>query len=77
MSQVTSPDTARWIGYGSGSLALLRYDDVRTADDPRTTLLAFLESAYRAGAGAAGWDVAELTSSWCPSPLELEALKGG
>ena len=34
--------------------------------DPRRTLLAFLESAYEAGAGAAGWDVASLASSWCP-----------
>ena len=37
-----------------------------TAGDPRATLLAFLESAYQAGASAAGWDRADLTSSWCP-----------
>jgi Family of unknown function (DUF5996) len=63
------PDTARWIGYGPGSLALLPYEEVRTAADPRTTLLAFLESAYRAGAGRAGWDMDELASSWCPDWL--------
>ena len=25
-------------------------------------------SAYRAGAAAAGWDTADLASSWCPDP---------
>jgi hypothetical protein len=60
------PGEAFWADQGTGSLALLRYDVVRAAADPRRTLLAFLESAYRAGAGAAGWDAADLTSSWCP-----------
>jgi hypothetical protein len=39
-----------WIEAGSGSLALLPYETVRTAGDPRATLLAFLQSAYEAGA---------------------------
>jgi hypothetical protein len=30
-----------------------------------------VESAYRAGATAAGWDTDELTSAWCPNPAEL------
>ena len=47
-------------------MALLHYDDVRTAQDPRATLLAFLESAYEAGAQAAGWDRGGLASAWCP-----------
>jgi hypothetical protein len=34
--------------------------------DPRGTLLAFLESAYRAGAHASGWDADDLESSWRP-----------
>ena len=59
---------ARWTEQGAGSLAILPYDVVRTAADPRATLLEFLESAYQAGAGAAGWDTAELMSSWCPLP---------
>ena len=63
-----SPPQAAWVEQGTGSLALLRYDDVRSSDDPHATLLAFLESAYRAGAGAAGWDTAALVSSWCPDP---------
>src|SRR5256714_284380 len=65
-SRPLQPDGAHWVEQGAGSLALLPYEAVRTAADPRRTLLAFLESAYRAGAGAAGWDTAELTSSWCP-----------
>jgi hypothetical protein len=62
------PPDAAWVERWTGSLALLPYDAVRTAADPRATLLAFLESAYQAGAGAAGWDVADLASSWCPEP---------
>jgi hypothetical protein len=60
------PAEAFWADQGTGSLARLPYQVVRTAADPKATLLDFLESAYRAGAGTAGWDVAELASSWCP-----------
>lgn len=35
---------------------LLPYDVVRKASDPDATLLAFLESTYRAAADLAGWD---------------------
>lgn len=61
-----SPDEAAWQDSGTGSLATLPYEAVRSAADPRTALLDFLESAYRAGATAAGWDVAGLSSTWCP-----------
>jgi hypothetical protein len=37
---------------------LLPYDSVRTAPDPRASLLAFLGSTYRAGAERGGWDSA-------------------
>jgi Family of unknown function (DUF5996) len=60
------PDEARWTQRDNGPLALLPYDVVRTALDPRSTLLAFLESAYQAGAGAADWPVGELESQWHP-----------
>jgi hypothetical protein len=60
------PAEAVWTPRGEGSLALLPYDVVRTARDPRATLLAFLESAYQAGAGTAGWPVEALTSRWHP-----------
>ncbi len=66
------PADARWVDQGSGSLAILAYDAVRSSPDPRATLLAFLESAYRAGAGASGWDTADLASSWCPDPPRSE-----
>jgi Family of unknown function (DUF5996) len=68
------PAEARWVDLGASSLAVLPYEAVRQATDPRGTLLAFLESAYRAGADALGWDRAELTSSWCPAPPELTEL---
>src|SRR5439155_15298190 len=68
------PEAASWPEEGSGSLALLPYDAVRTASDPRGTLLAFLESAYQAGARTAGWDRADPESSWCPTAPQLSEL---
>jgi hypothetical protein len=35
-----------WIESGTGSLAILTYEQVRTAPDPRRTLLASLQAAY-------------------------------
>jgi hypothetical protein len=57
------PGAAEWQDTGNGSLAVLPYDEVRTAPDPAAALHAFFESAYRAGAEAAGWDAAALASS--------------
>jgi Family of unknown function (DUF5996) len=62
------PGQARWIDQGTSSMAVLPYEAVRTAADPRTALLSFLESTYQAGADAASWDRGELESSWCPDP---------
>jgi hypothetical protein len=64
-----------WIELGSGSLAVLPYDDVRTARDPRGMMLAFLQSAYEAGARLAGWDAGSFESNWCPTPAQLEQLQ--
>jgi len=72
--QSLRPEEASWAEQGSSSLALLPYEAVRTASDPRATLLAFLESAYEAGAGAAGWDRADFESSWCPTVPQLNEL---
>ena len=77
VSSRCTPREASWTEYGNGSLALLPYDAVRRASDPRAALLAFLESAYRAGAGLSGWDQAALDSSWCPSPPELSTILAG
>jgi hypothetical protein len=60
------PDAAQWAESGTGHLAVVPYEAVRTASDPKATLLAFLESAYEAGADAAGWDREALKSTWCP-----------
>jgi hypothetical protein len=66
---------ASWVEAGAGSLAILPYDAVRTAPDPRTALLAFLQSAYEAGARTAGWDVPGFESTWCPAPGQLRDLQ--
>jgi hypothetical protein len=68
------PSEAFWAELGNSSLARLPYEAVQRAADPRAALLAFLESAYRAGVEASGWDQAELASSWCPPPAELSEL---
>jgi hypothetical protein len=64
-----------WSASGSGSLAILPYETVRTAEDPRATVLAFCQSAYEAGATLADWDIAGFASNWCPSPEQLEKLQ--
>ena len=63
-----------WVESGSGLLAILPYEAVRTARAPRTTLLAFCQSAYEAGARLAGWDTASFESTWCPAPDQLQQL---
>ena len=50
------PDAAFWSS-DMGEF-LLPYDGVRTSANPRATLLAFLESSYRAGAELGDWDSA-------------------
>lgn len=44
-----APDVAWWQELPSSHMAMLKWEDVRNADDPRETLLAFLQSAYEAG----------------------------
>jgi hypothetical protein len=72
--QPLRPAAAAWRQVYGGSMALLGYDQLRAAHDPRATLLGFLQSAFDAGVRTAGWDRQELTSSFCPSPAELQAL---
>lgn len=54
------PSAARWDA-AMGEF-LLDYDDLRQSSHPDGDLLAFLESAYNAGATAAGWDARLLGS---------------
>ena len=51
---------------------MLRYADARADADPRATVLAFYESAYRAGARRAGWDIAGLA---CPGGITDPMLR--
>jgi hypothetical protein len=64
-----------WIASGNGSFAILAYDAVRTARDPRGSLLAFLQGAYEAGARLAGSDTSTFESRWCPAPSQLGELQ--
>src|SRR5581483_12473779 len=64
-----------WVASGSGSLAILPYDLVRTARDPRGTLLAFMQGAYEAGARLARGDTSTFESKWCPTPTQLHELQ--
>ena len=64
-----------WVASGNGSLALLPYDAVRTARDPRGSLLVFLQGAYEAGARLAGWEASAFESNWCPTPSQLHELQ--
>jgi Family of unknown function (DUF5996) len=57
-------------------MAQLGYDQVRNAQDPRMTLLGFLQNADDAGVRTAGWDGQELTSSFCP-PQQNSSLESG
>lgn len=59
--QPLAPSGARWIEQNGGSLAILPYTHVQNAADAREQLLAFLESAYVAGATLAGWDMDALS----------------
>jgi hypothetical protein len=60
------PEQAFWMPSGGSHLAVLRYADARTADDPRASVLDFLHSAYQAGARQAGWDIA---ATYCPNGI--------
>jgi len=71
------PPSAEWLARGGGSLAILRYDDVRNSADPKATLLSFLHSAYEAGASLAGWDLANTATPWCPIPPDRLAQLSG
>ena len=68
--QALRPAQAEWTAQANGSLAVLRYDDVRTAADPKALLLEFLQSAYEAGASLAGWDLVGTATQWCPIPSD-------
>jgi len=55
-----APPSAKWADSNGAHLALLMYDDVRTAKNPREVVLEFLESAYQAGGKRADWPIQDL-----------------
>ena len=56
-----TPASAKWQESNGAHLALLMYDDVRSASNPRAVVLDFLESTYQAGAKRAEWDAQYLS----------------
>lgn len=60
--QPLSPSAASWIDSNGSPMAFLRYEDVVSSPEPREAVLAFLESAYQAGAHLARWNIGELTT---------------
>ena len=59
--ETLSPASASWQEANGSHMALLMYENVRTSANPQETALAFLESAYQAGAKQAGWNADDLT----------------
>ena len=57
--QPLQPAAARWTTKAGNALAVLRYDDLRAAQDPRAAALEFYETAFQAGAARAGWDLTQ------------------
>lgn len=58
--EILQPKAAKWAESNGSPMALLRYEDVKSAGDPAGAVMAFLESAYQAGAKRAGWNIEEL-----------------
>jgi hypothetical protein len=54
------PSAAQWIDSKGSTMAILTYNNLLKAVDPRSALLEFLESAYTAGAKKANWDIKNL-----------------
>ncbi|MFG1805066.1 DUF5996 family protein [Streptomyces sp. NPDC049040] len=70
------PAAAEWSAARGSHIALLRYGDARAAGDPWATTLAFLDSAYRAGADLTHWE----RSRECPGGItdpRLSAAEAG
>jgi hypothetical protein len=58
LAEAPLPAGASWLERGSSHLAIYPIADAQATSDARTAILAFLETAYQAGAQRAGWDVA-------------------
>jgi len=54
------PAAANWADKYGYTMALLKFEDIRNADNPQQQLLTFLQSAYDNFSQQAGWKVSEL-----------------
>jgi len=73
------PAAAWWQELPASHMAMLKWDDVRTAADPRETLLTFLESANAAGMSALGLEGADLLDTgplWSDLDERFPATRG-
>lgn len=59
--QELHPKSANWVMNNGSHMAVLTYADLKKEDNPRNTLLSFMESAYHAGAQLAGWEIEDFT----------------
>lgn len=59
-AQPLEPSAATWQVNNGSAMAMLTYDDLLREANPKKALLAFFETAYRAGAALAGWNVQEM-----------------
>jgi hypothetical protein len=58
MNEPLAPNgKAEWIISNGSPMALLTYENMRQSENPKETLLHFLESAYAAGAKLGNWDM--------------------
>lgn len=55
--EALKPSSAEWIDNNGSPMALLKHKNLLNSKSPKKELLEFLESAYRAGAKKANWDI--------------------
>lgn len=55
-----APEAATWAEKNGGALAILKYEDIRGAQDPSAEILSFLNSLYDGAAEKSGWPVQDL-----------------
>lgn len=58
------PENALWVTRNNSPLAIFKYHDMILSEDPKASLLSFLESAYIAGATTAKWPVNEFKTNF-------------
>jgi hypothetical protein len=58
--QTLQPESAFWMDANGSPMAILKYKDLQEQENPRETVLAFLESAYQGAATLANWNVEDL-----------------